>query len=80
MSEKEPEVVHLEWERVEDPERDPPPKLVVAEPRPRKRRILPDLDGPNPFRSFPRMTSFQEFLLLMLAAMGAALWFYWKTS
>ena len=76
MSEKEPEVVHLEWERVQDPERDPPPKLVVAEPEPPKRRILPDLDGPNPFRSFPQMNSWQEFASLLLFFMGAAVWFY----
>lgn len=50
MSEKEPEVVHLEWERVEDPERDPPPELVVAEPKaePLRPRIIPRASDPNP--------------------------------
>jgi hypothetical protein len=71
MDEKEPEVIHLEWERVQDPTREPPPEMVVAEPEPPKRRILPDLDGPNPFRSFPRLTTLQEigtFALFLIAA------------
>lgn len=50
MSEKEPEVVHLEWERVEDPERDPPPELVVAKPEPEDRSnpVRDYLNQPNP--------------------------------
>lgn len=63
MSEKEPEVVHLEWERVQDPEREPPPELVVAEPEPPKRRILPRGSDPNPFRpDAPPMGGVAEFL------------------
>lgn len=51
MSEKEPEVVHLEWERVEDPERDPPPELVVVEAEPPKSNPVRDyLNQPNPLR------------------------------
>lgn len=49
MSEKEPEVVHLEWERVEDPERDPPPELVVVEAEPPRSSPVRDyLNQPNP--------------------------------
>lgn len=49
MSEKEPEVVHLEWERVEDPERDPPPELVVVEAEPPRSTPVRDyLNQPNP--------------------------------
>ena len=50
MSEKEPEVVHLEWERVQDPERDPPPELVVAKPEPEERSnpVRDYLNQPNP--------------------------------
>ncbi len=50
MSEKEPEVVHLEWERVQDPEREPPPELVVAEPEPEERSspVRDYLNQPNP--------------------------------
>jgi hypothetical protein len=51
QKEDEIEVVHLEWERVEDPTRDPPPEMVVVEPAPEKPRILPRLDDPNPFQS-----------------------------
>ena len=45
------EVVHLNWERVEDPTRDPPPEMVVAEPKPEKPRILPRPSDPNPFQA-----------------------------
>ena len=49
MSEKEPEVVHLEWERVEDPGRDPPPELVVVEAEPPRSSPVRDyLNQPNP--------------------------------
>ncbi|MCA3504782.1 MAG: hypothetical protein IOD05_16350 [Rhodobacter sp.] len=50
MSEKEPEVVHLEWERVQDPTREPPPELVVAEPEPEERSspVRDYLNKPNP--------------------------------
>ena len=49
MSEKEPEVVHLEWERVEDPERDPPPELIVVEAEPPRSSPVRDyLNQPNP--------------------------------
>jgi hypothetical protein len=68
MSEKEPEVVHLEWERVQDPEREPP-----------KRRILPRGSDPNPFRpDAPPMGSVAEFLsllfVLLIVAVGTMLW------
>lgn len=79
MSEKEPEVVHLEWERVEDPERDPPPELVVVEPEPPRKRILPRWDDPNPFRpDAPPMGCVAEFLsflmFLLIVAVGTMLW------
>ena len=49
MEKDEPEVVHLEWERVEDPERDPPPELVVVEAEPPKSNPVRDyLNQPNP--------------------------------
>ena len=51
MEKDEPEVVHLEWERVQDPTREPPPEMVVAEPEPPKPHILPRWNDPNPFRS-----------------------------
>ena len=68
MSEKEPEVVHLEWERVQDPERESP-----------KRRILPRGSDPNPFRpDAPPMGSVAEFLsllfVLLIVAVGTMLW------
>jgi hypothetical protein len=72
QKEDEVEVVHLEWERVEDPTRDPPPEMVVVEPE--KPRIFPDLNGPNPLKSFPQMTSLQEFATLVLFVMAVALW------
>jgi hypothetical protein len=51
MDEKEPEVIHLEWERVQDPTREPPPEMVVAEPRPEPQKgpVRRFLDQPNPF-------------------------------
>ena len=51
QKEDEVEVVHLEWERVEDPTRDPPPEMVVVEPRPepQKGHVRRFLDQPNPF-------------------------------
>jgi hypothetical protein len=74
QKEDEVEVVHLEWERVEDPTRDPPPEMVVVEPAPEKPRILPDLNGPNPLKSFPQMTTLQEIVTFMLVIIGVALW------
>jgi hypothetical protein len=79
MEKDEPEVVHLEWERVQDPTREPPPELVVAEPEPPKRRILPRGSDPNPFRpDAPPMGSVAEFLsllfVLLIVAVGTMLW------
>jgi len=66
MDENEPEVVHLEWKRVQDPTREPPPEMVVAEPEPPKRRILPRWDDPNPFRAdAPGLGCVGEFLSLL---------------
>jgi hypothetical protein len=49
MDEKEPEVIHLEWERVQDPTREPPPEMVVAEPEPPPSNPVRDyLNQPNP--------------------------------
>jgi hypothetical protein len=49
MDEKEPEVVHLKWERVQDPTREPPPEMVVAEPEPQPSNPVRDfLNQPNP--------------------------------
>lgn len=50
MSEKEPEVVHLEWERVEDPERDPPPEMVASEAE-QAPPIIPRWNDPNPYQT-----------------------------
>lgn len=74
MSEKEPEVVHLEWERVEDPERDPPPELVVAEPEQVQPRphIIPRWDDPNPL-SQPQ-TRWLTYVIYALAFIAWQLW------
>lgn len=73
MDEKEPEVVHLEWERVEDPTRDPQPEMVVMEPEPEpvveKPRILPRLDDSNPFQSG------NETATAIAIGIGAIVWF-----
>jgi len=47
MEKDEPEVVHLEWERVEDPTRDPPPAIAEPAPQP-KPHIIPRWNDPNP--------------------------------
>jgi len=57
MEKDEPEVVHLDWKRVEDPTRDPPPELVVAEPEPEpKPHIIPRWNDPNPFQTASKFT------------------------
>ena len=68
MEKDEPEVVHLEWERVEDPTRDPPPEIVVAQPKPKpKPHIIPRWNDPNPFRSdAPPQGCVVEFLTLLV--------------
>ena len=72
MEKDEPEVVHLEWERVEDPTRDPPPVLVVTEPEPEP-HIIPRWNDPNPFREdAPRPSSLAEFITLLLFLFMAA--------
>jgi hypothetical protein len=48
QKEEEAEVVHLEWERVEDPTRDPPPEMVVMEPEPSSNPVRDYLNQPNP--------------------------------
>lgn len=48
QKENEVEVVHLEWERVEDPTRDPPPEMVVVEPEPASNPVRDYLNQPNP--------------------------------
>ena len=66
MEKDEPEVVHLEWERVQDPAREMPPEMVVAEPEPPKPHILPRWNDPNPFRAdAPRLGCVGEFLSLL---------------
>jgi hypothetical protein len=69
MDEKEPEVVHLEWERVQDPTREPPPEMVVAEPEPPKRHGLPRWNDPNPLRSG------NDTATAIVAGIGAIVWF-----
>lgn len=50
QKEDEVEVVHLNWERVEDPTRDPPPEMVVVEPAPEPKAnpVRDYLNQPNP--------------------------------
>lgn len=73
MSEKEPEVVHLEWERVEDPERDPPPELVVVEPEPPRSTPVRDyLNQPNPI-SQPGSEVVTFIVYAVIVTIGAVL-------
>ena len=67
MEKDEPEVVHLEWERVEDPTRDPPPVVVVAEPapKPKSNPVRDYLNQPNPLQ-FEGMSTLREIVLLAL--------------
>lgn len=73
MSEKEPEVVHLEWERVEDPERDPPPELVVVEAEPPRSSPVRDyLNQPNPI-SQPGSEVVTFIVYAVIVTIGAVL-------
>lgn len=73
MSEKEPEVVHLEWERVEDPERDPPPELVVVEAEPPRSSPVRDyLNQPNPI-SQPGSEVVTFLVYAVIVTIGAVL-------
>lgn len=73
MSEKEPEVVHLEWERVEDPERDPPPELIVVEAEPPRSSPVRDyLNQPNPI-SQPGSEVVTFLVYAVIVTIGAVL-------
>ena len=77
MEKDEPEVVHLEWERVEDPTRDPPPVLVVAEPEPapKSNPVRDYLNQPNPIGQPGNEVA--TFVVLLVGAIAWAVAMMW---
>lgn len=77
MEKDEPEVIHLEWERVEDPTRDPPPEIVVAEPEPKPKSnpVRDYLNQPNPIGQ--PGSEVATFTVLLLGAIAWAVVMMW---